>query len=168
MGEDLGISNYFDDIWDLDHDPELAEALGTLLIAWAAAESRMVWVFSRVCQLDINRANEAYHQMPTFDSRIKVLRALLATWRTKKYKADEIARVLARLSRLSKTRNSWVHGHWMKGEDSDRTVVVNFRAKPEDRGKIVKVSDVENHIEAVRDQVERLCELVPEPRWPRD
>lgn len=161
--------NYFDDIWDLDHDQELAEALGNLIVAWAAAESRMVWVFSRVCQLDINRANEVYHQMPTFDSRIKVLRALLVRWRTKKYRVAEITKTLATLSRLSKTRNGWVHGHWMKAEDSDRTVVVNFRSfDQETRGKVVKVNDVLHHIEAVRDQIERLCELVPEPRWPRD
>lgn len=168
-GEDLGIrSNYFDDIWDLDHDPELAEAIGNLIVVWAAAESRLVWVLSIVCQVDINRANEIYHQMPTFDSRIKVLRAFLADWRSKKYKVAEIARVMAALSRLSKTRNHWVHGSWMKAEDSDLTVIVNFRAKRDQRGKVIKVADVDNHLEAVRTQISRLYDLVPQPRWPRD
>jgi hypothetical protein len=169
LGEGLGMveDTYFEDIWDLDHDPDLAEALGNLLIVWAAAESRLVWVFSVVCQMDVNRAVEAYHRIPTFDSRTKVIRALLANWETKKYKPDEIAKVVAHLSRLSKTRNEWVHGSWMKDDSSSDTGVVNFRAKPADRGKIIKVADVENRLEAVRAQITQLYKLVPRFWVPR-
>lgn len=121
---------YFDEIWDLDHDPDLAEALGNLLIVWSAAESRLTWVVSVACEMEINRATDMYHRIPTFDSRTKVIQALLANWETKKYKPAEIAKVVTRLSRLSKTRNEWVHGSWMKQEDQDLTGVVQRARGP--------------------------------------
>ena len=145
----MEVDKDYEDIWDLDHDPDLAEALGNLLIVWAAAESRLVWVLSLVFQMDVNRAVEAYHRIPTFDSRTKVIRSLLATWKTKKYKPNEIAKVVAALSRLSKTRNAWVHGTWVKAEDGSSTAIINFRDKPMERGKTIKVADVDNHLEAV-------------------
>lgn len=161
----MGLSEgpFFEDIWDLDHDPELAEALGNLFIVWAAAESRMVWILAATCNLDINQANEAYYRIPTFDPRTNVIRALLAQWHTKKYKPEEIAKVVARLSRLSKTRNGWVHGVWMKREGGDDTAVINFRAAPgKERGKLVKVADVDNHLEAVRAQISQLYKFLPQ------
>ena len=142
--------NPYRDILTLDHDPKLAAALGSTLVAWAHAETGLVLALSRITGIPRNSATQAYYRIPTFESRIKFLRSLLSTWHNPEFDREKIDRAILKLSGLSRTRNHWVHGAWSKSQISNETVVFDFRSDPNapERRKPVKASDVTNHVEA--------------------
>ncbi len=152
----------FVDIDNLDHDQDLAVALGNLVIAWAKAETVMVGAFALVCGMSIDHAHFGYYRIPTFDARVKVIRALLAEWETKEHNPANIADAVANLSRLSKARNNWVHAVWSKDRVSNETVLFDFRAAAgKGRMKPVKAPDITNHLYAVRLRTKELAKLLP-------
>ena len=155
------------DIDNLDHDPKLAHAFGQMVVAWAHAETLLVNVFAAATGNDHNRVIAAYYRIPTFESRVKVIRAFLAEWETQEFDRDEIARAVDRLSRLSKTRNGWVHGVWCLTHSKRETVILDYRAQDgtEDISRPVKAADVLNHVAAVRLRTKELTDLIPLPYW---
>jgi hypothetical protein len=60
---------------DLSHDPKLAEALGNMVVAWAYAEETLIFSLARVADINLNMALAGLHRLPTFESRIKFIRA---------------------------------------------------------------------------------------------
>lgn len=155
----------YTDIDRLDHAPDIAAALGNMVVAWANAETAMVFAFAAVCGINGNFAHFGYYRIPTFDARTKVIRAMLAEWETTKYDRDAIATAIGKLSHLSKARNEWIHAVWCKETKGTDTVVFDFR-KPDGNGrrKPVKAADIINHIIAVRARTIELRKLVPESR----
>jgi hypothetical protein len=71
-------------IRDLTHDPKLALALGNMVVAWADAERALIRVFGRIAKIDYKLAVAAYYRIPTFESRVKVIRAMLDESKTRK------------------------------------------------------------------------------------
>jgi hypothetical protein len=142
----------YDDISDVDHDPELAAALGNVMVVWAFAETALVLALSRVTGVSVIRATRSYYRIPTFESRVKFIRALLEGWSHPAFDNAAIDDAISKISSLSGTRNKWVHGVWVKRTDSNVTAVFNYRAPDDhqDRVKPVKAHDVSLHCETVR------------------
>jgi len=67
----------FDDIDNLDHAPELASALGNLVVAWATAETAICFAFARISGMSANQTMMGFYRIPTFESRVKTTMALL-------------------------------------------------------------------------------------------
>jgi hypothetical protein len=152
------------DLDNLDHDSDLANALGNMVVAWARAETVLVTVFAHVTGLHFNMATPAYYRIPTFEARSKVILALLPAWETKeKERRDKLIKAVEKLSALAATRNGWIHSVWCVIKGTSDTVIFDFR-KPDDapgRRRAVKAHDVRDHVRAVLERTEAIEALVP-------
>lgn len=67
----------------LDYDSTLAVALGNMVVAWARAETILVFAFSAICGIKTDMATLGYYRIPSFEARVKVLRAMISEWQTR-------------------------------------------------------------------------------------
>lgn len=157
------------DLDSLDHDPKMAAALGNMVIVWACTEATLVGVLSRITGIHINMAMMGYYRIPTFDARVKFLLALLLEWQTTDFDKNAIEHELTALSRLSLSRNHWVHGVWCCRKDKSEIVIFDFRKPPDEedatqpktgRRAIADANDIENHVTAVRSRTKKLADLI--------
>lgn len=160
--------NPYVDIANVDHDPDLAAALGNVMIVWAYAETAMVMALARLTSVGANRATRAYYRIPTFESRVKFIRILVSTWDNASFDKKAIDRAIIKLSGLSRTRNHWVHSVWAKERDGTRTLIFDFRAEENtpDRQKFVKAHDVNNHVSTVKKRADELYSAVKTHQLP--
>ena len=150
------------DIDNLDHDNALAIALGNMVVAWARAEAVLSFVLAAVCGLDANMATIGYYRIPTFEARTKFLRALITEWQTDKYDKEAISTAITKLNALARSRNDWVHGLWCLNDETQETMIFDFRRDVEKgRRKPVKAGDVAQHVLAVRLKTNELHHLIP-------
>lgn len=161
--DDKKQNELFDDIWNLDHEPSIAVALGNMVVAWAHAEAGLSLALASISGMEPNMAILGFYRIPTFESRVKVIRAISAEWEPKKLDKDAILECVDRLGKLSKTRNHWVHGIWSKSRVSGKTVTFDLRAPdgPSTRQKPVKAADIETHVATVQKVAKRLHALLP-------
>lgn len=147
---------------DLSHDPKLAEALGNMVIVWAHAEIMLFSTFSRVAGIGLNMAMESWHRIPTFESRVKFIVALIGEWKTDQFNAAEVAEAVTKLGKLARTRNHWVHGDWCADDDTKETIIFDHRAALDSpaRSKTVKAHDVLDHCEAVKRRAKALGRII--------
>jgi hypothetical protein len=159
----MGKTAYFG-IATLDHDEELAQAVGNMIVTWSSAEVTMQIILAKITGLDWPMVMTMYYRIPTFEARTKIIRAMLEEWETKKYDPKKIAHALGKLASLSVTRNGWVHGKWALSLDETETVVFNHREKANTPGrrKPVTASAVNNHAAAVRRWRDQLQEFLPD------
>lgn len=152
----------FVDIKDLDSDPDIATALGNMVVAWASAESAILYVMCAICNMHANQAHHGYYRIPTFEARVKFLQGMIPVWTTPKYDKVAISEAIEAIRRLSDTRNSWIHGIWSK-KTTGQVVVFNFRA-PEDKGrnKPVKAHDINLHVSTLKERTKALRALLPD------
>jgi len=152
----------FHALTDLSHDPKLAEALGNMVIAWAYAEQSLIGALSRISGMSLNKAQAGFYRIPTFESRIKFIRALITEWNTKEFNTAAIDTAIDKLSHLSSARNHWVHGCWLATDDYSELYVFDMRADAESdaRRKPVKAADVRNHNQAVLLRADALRALI--------
>lgn len=158
---DLTMAEFYT-LHDLSHDPELAAALGNMVIAWAHAEHILVSALSRISGIRLNMSLAGYYRIPTFESRVKFILALIPDWETDKFDKDAIAKAIEKLSKLAATRNHWLHGDWCTNKDRTLTVIFNHRVPLDssERRKPVKEADVKNHCEAVNGRANTLFNLI--------
>ena len=153
----------YKDLTTLDHDPDLAKALGNLAIAWAYAESTLCCTLARISGMNINMTMMGFYRIPTFEARRKYIQALLLEWKKPgRFDKEAITKKVDAISDLSATRNDWIHGVWCFDEDKpSQTVIFDFR-KAEDKGrrKDVKGPDVQNHVNAVLRHSKELSRLI--------
>ena len=152
----------FHALTDLSHDPKLAEALGNMVIAWAYAEESLIGALSRISGMSLNKAQAGFYRIPTFESRIKFIRALITEWNTKEFNTAAIDTAIDKLSHLSSARNHWEHGCWLATDDYSELYVFDMRADAESdaRRKPVKAADVRNHNQAVLLRADALRALI--------
>ncbi|HVV33035.1 MAG TPA: hypothetical protein VHC73_07390 [Vitreimonas sp.] len=153
---------YFN-IDNLDHDPKLAQALGNMLVAWAFGEYTLVSTLAAVFDIDTNMAWVAYYRVPTFEARVKMIRAAITEWKpAPRYDKEAIDNAIEKLSKLSMTRNGWVHGDWCADGKRTATVIFDARkaAEADGRRKDMKVADVITHCGAVRLRANALLDLL--------
>lgn len=75
---------------DLSHAPDLAAALGNMIVAWAYAEHTLLQVISRVTGAGLNMSLAGYFRIPTFEARTKLILALLSEWSASHYDKEVI------------------------------------------------------------------------------
>src|SRR5262245_6640315 len=117
------MSGTFRNIDNIEHEPALAQALGNMLVAWAFAEYALVDTTRCVLGIDSNMAWVGYYRIPTFEARVKFIRALITEWDQPQDVKDKVDTAVEKLSKLSMTRNGWVHGDWCSNEDRSETVI---------------------------------------------
>lgn len=151
----LDLAMSYPDIDNLDHDEQLAIALGNMVVVWARAETVLVQIYAHVAQVHYNLAAAAYYRIPTFESRVQEQEEPVA-------QRDEIHDAVSKLSKLAGTRNRWVHGLWGIEEGTGKTFVWHMREPAKGRtGKHVKAHDVNDHVGAVRRRTQDLEKFVP-------
>ena len=147
---------------NFSHDPKLAESLGNMVVAWAHAEVVLFSTLSRVSGMGMNMSMNGYYRIPTFDSRVRFIKALAEEWNDDKFDKHAIITIIEKLTKLAATRNSWVHGDWCAPQDKSHSVVFNHRVSPShnERRKPVKAHDVENHSATVVKNANELSDLI--------
>lgn len=161
----LFLAGTFGGLRNLNHDPELAKALGDMVVVWSNAEQSLVNVLHRMSSLPYPMAVAAYYKIPTFEARVKVIRAMLCEWKTDKYDIKAIDRAVLKLNVLARTRNKYVHRTWLIRNLSSETYLCNYRTETEDpdRMELVNVSVVRNHVSAVERRAIALWQITEKP-----
>jgi hypothetical protein len=128
--------------------PELATALGDMMLAWTAAELAQVDAFAVLLNTSHHKASRLYQKLPNFRSRTQALLVLIELHPD----FDRIKPVVLKISSLSKTRNDWVHGSFIRSWTGDDVRAVNNDEPSESpkRSKPIKAADIYNHANAVR------------------
>lgn len=149
---------------NFDHDPEIAKALGQMVAAWAFADTMLLSVIARICDISLNMAMSGYHSIPTFEARNNFIRAIAKEWNTDEFDKNDIITALDKLAKLAGTRNRYVHGDWCADKNKNETVIFNHRASlaSAERRKPVKAHDIRLHAETVVSRAKALGALV---RW---
>lgn len=143
---------------NLDHDVDLAAAIGNMVVAWAFAEMALVQSLARISGLRANVALMAYHRIPTINSRMQFILALSEDWEAGEFNKAQIRSDIEGLAGLNETRNKLVHGNWVVDSAFCETAIFNYRAslKSGNRKMVVKINDVKNHNSAVLQRSDRL------------
>jgi hypothetical protein len=153
----------YNNIKSLKHDQPLAAALGDMVVAWAYAEAILIGTLTRILGSDLNTIQSGYYRIPTFESRVKFIRALMTHWKPPQgFKKDAIGREIDKLGKIAGTRNHWIHGDWCVNPNTAETVVFDHRsdASSPNRRKPVKAADVKNHCEAVIHRADTIYGLI--------
>lgn len=153
----------FDDISNLNNHPEVAQALGNMLVAWSFAETAIQFALASVCDIPVNQAMMGYYRIPTFEARVKFILAMIPEWDTAKHDKAAIHETIEAISGLAGTRNNWVHNVWSTRQGTGEPVVINLRASENNgRVKAVKAHDINQHAETVIKHAKALRKLIPE------
>ena len=147
---------------DLSRDPDLAVAIGNMVVVWAYAETVMLSALARVSSMRLNMAMVGYYRIPTFEARTKFILSLCTEWDTSEFDKAAIEQAIQKLAKLASTRNHWVHGDWCGSKDDKTVVIFDHRADPASlaRRKVVKANDVRHHCDTVRSRADELNELI--------
>lgn len=141
--------------------PELTAALGDMMFAWQHAEQVQIDCFSNILVAEYYKASRLYQKLPNFRSRTQALLTLIELHPG----FEDLRPHILKLSKLSKTRNGWVHGIMIKEWSSSeiRAIDLDEPLESPKRSKPLKAADVHNHANAVRgaaDQLSKaLCQL---------
>jgi hypothetical protein len=60
----------YTDIFDLNDHPDIAKALGNMVLAWAGAESAMLYAMCAICGITTDMGHFGYYRIPTFEARV--------------------------------------------------------------------------------------------------
>jgi hypothetical protein len=158
----ISMPEQFFDLKTLEGDPELGYALGDMVVAWAYAETVLVGVLACITNCGLNIIQTGYYRIPTFEARVKFIRAMIPEWKTTTLDKMAIDHEVKKLSAIAGKRNHWIHGDWCYGRNSGMIVVFDHRADvtSPDRRKPVKAQDVKNHADTVRKRANTLAHLI--------
>jgi hypothetical protein len=137
----------------------LATALGDMLLAWTEAEDAQIHAMAAMLSIHINDALRVYQKLPNFRSRTQMLYLLIELHPP--YEA--ISAEVGGLSKLSKTRNRYVHGGFIQSisEPTDiRSIDYSERSGSPNRSKPTKPADITNHANAVRKRAKALMRIL--------
>jgi hypothetical protein len=162
FGPGLAMTQQYFTLKDLNHDPDLARALGDMVIAWAYAETILIGVLACIMNSGLNIIQAGYYRIPTFEARIKFIRSLIPDWNTTKFDKAAIDNEVEKLSSISSKRNHWIHGDWCRERTSGTVVIFDHRSEltSPNRRKPVKAIDVKNHADTVRKRADALSTLI--------
>ena len=113
-----------------------------MVVAWANAESALLWALSHAAQIDANLTLTMYYRIPTFEARTKVIRAILQDDDCKLKNREAIDEVVERLSKLSRARNNWIHGAYFSDDKNIVTVDSRVRHDPPSRSNSIKTTAI--------------------------
>jgi hypothetical protein len=145
------------DLHDLSEAPDIAIALGNVVVAWARAETTLVLALSAISGMHPHMASDGFYRIPTFESRIKFIRALIQEWQPIDADKNALDKAIEKLSSLASTRNRWVHAIWTREEPSGQIFIIDGRSMSR---VPVKSADIVNHLHAVMKRTTDLEELI--------
>lgn len=157
----LDMADGFRSLKTLETAPDIAAALGDMVVAWANAESALLWALSHAAQIDANLTLTMYYRIPTFEARTKVIRAILQDDDCKLKNREAIDEVVERLSKLSRARNNWIHGAYFS--DGKNIVTFDYRVRHDhpSRRKPIKANDIRHHVATVLQRTKELQKMLP-------
>lgn len=141
-------------IFSSAENPELASAIGDVILAWTQAEWELVGMMAAMLGVSHTKASSLYHQISNFHGRTQALYALVETSEG----FDGLKPFIAKFSKLSKRRNEIVHGLYISEFGTDKL----YRAKMDEshdhprRSVQTKPNDIAQHAQRVREECERL------------
>lgn len=147
---------------NLDHDPELAKALGDMAVAWSSAEFALQIILSKATGVKWPMIDDIYYLCPTFESRTKMIRAAVNSWSTTTYDKASLTDAINRLAKLATTRNRLVHARWVVSMDRKRSYIMDMRKPLWERRKQITANAVNEHVKAVRGVSEEIHRLTPD------
>ena len=126
------------------------------MFAWTAAEHELAASFAVILGTSVYKGSRLYQKLPNYRSRTQAMYALLELHP----EFAPLREPIAKLSNLSKTRNDWVHGRFIKefGGKEVRSIDLDEGLDSDKRSKPVKAADIKNHANAVRAWTLRLYE----------
>jgi hypothetical protein len=135
-------------IFSAYESPDLASALGDMVLAWAGAEEKQVFLFSQILNITANRAERLYQEYSNFRSRTHALETLIELHPN----FASTKPLVSKLSALSMTRNLYVHGMFLQSRDSSEIRLCNLGASESSHKRIrpTKPHDIIQHANAVR------------------
>ena len=135
-------------IWSASDDKELATAIGDVILAWTQAEYDLVAMLAAMLDIPFNRASQLYHKIPNFRGRTQALYALMAC--TDGF--EQFRPFIAKLSKLSKTRNEIVHGAFIRAYEGKeiRRIRLDEPSQSDNRSVPTKAHDIFQHADTVR------------------
>lgn len=142
----------------LDYAPDIAKALGEIIIAWSYSEFVTLALFQSLTDRSYGECAAIFGSIPTFDGRVRLIKNI-AKSSGKKDEHERIFTALEGLRGLGATRNSYVHQSWTANADGTETVTFNYlepKGSP-GRRREIKAHDLLNHAEAVRRKATNLC-----------
>ena len=139
--------------------------MGNMVIAWSAAEHYLKNLLGIITQTDHEITAAIYYRVSMFESRIKMIRALLQRWETDDYDVESIDKCIGKLSALSPARNRWIHGDYYVSFCFSRLATHDWREEAESprRRQLVKAHDIRLHSETVRKRCLELSALTRKP-----
>ena len=149
--------------------PGMARAMGDVILAWMYAESEQQQALAALIGSDPYKASRLYQKLPNFRSRTQTLLMLIEVHP----EFEPIKTHIMKLSSLSKTRNNWIHGLFLKEAAGSNLLFVDLDepANSAKRSKPIKPADIVNHANAVRNCGDRLtadlAKLKPYRAWSR-
>lgn len=153
------------DLDDLDHDPEIAKALGNMVVIWARVESSLSFVLSELISFDPNATQIAYYRISTFDARAKFILALANQWSEPTDRKENIIKIIEGFRSLAETRNKWIHGIWCVNREINETSLFHLSGRDKASRTPVKAADIKNHVSAVKGKIKQLRDLLPDKPW---
>jgi hypothetical protein len=134
--------------------PDLATALGDIILAWSMADSYLMQCVGAMLSLDDHKAKRVYYKIASFDARVKMILTLVDLFPDFK----PICRHVLKLSSLSKRRNAYVHNAYLAEIGGSGLWLVDYgqALDHERRSKPARPSDMHQHADAVRRSAERL------------
>lgn len=140
------------------HDRELAIAIGDMVVAWASVDGSLHDITRKITGMSYAMVADIFARVPTFESKTRIVRTLIAEWARPGPDAEKAAAAIEKISKLSLTRNSWVHGTWAAAFTNPPITVIFDPRKPKGaRGrKTIKAHDVVQHVQTLH---HRLIEL---------
>ncbi|MBE5073672.1 hypothetical protein IM511_05075 [Erythrobacteraceae bacterium E2-1 Yellow Sea] len=128
--------------------PELARALGDMILAWTNAEERQAFAFAAMLDLNPDTAIVLYQKFSNFRSRTQSLYSLIDLHPD----YEPCRKPIEKISGLSMTRNRYVHCTYLQDEDNPqdiRSVDYSQIENTPKRSLPVKAADIKNHAKAV-------------------
>lgn len=146
---------------DLEDYPEVAKALGEMIIAWARMDAALIGALTRISGASLDQMQRGFHHLPTFDTRIRFIRSLIADAQIDGFDKEKIDKCVEKIGKLASARNHWVHGDWCNDSELNLPVIFDHRTKQSGATKKpVRAADIKNHVGSVHDRAGELEDLV--------
>jgi len=145
---------------NLQKYPDVANALGEMLIAWARMDGALIGALARTSGANLHQMQRGFHHLPTFETRIRFIRSLISEWPASGFDRDAIDKCIEKIGKLASARNHWVHGDWCDDTTQNLPVMFNHRTQQIATMTTVRAHDINSHVQAVRERTEELETLI--------
>lgn len=139
-------------ISNIDFAPDIAQALGEIMVAWSYIESVLLGLLNCLTRTRYSQSAAIFYSIPTFAGRVTLIKNIIETHHSlTKPECEEILQAIEAVRGLSGTRNSYVHHAWAVTSDFSSVVLFDYTAEPNgpNRRKTVKSNDMRQHADAV-------------------